>query len=95
MLKPTTSHLCDAEQFYFIAHIRGLIDVVDSDRPDSFEHNRVEIDLRAKGDGGQQRQFMARVDAADVKFWICLEETKLVGGVKDLFVGHAVVFHAG
>ena len=42
-----------------------MADVFDLDLLDALQHDRVEIDLGAKGNRGQQRQFVPGVDTAE------------------------------
>jgi glucose/arabinose dehydrogenase len=66
-------HLRHAQQLDPEPHVGGVADVLDGDALDPLDGDTAKVDPRAEGDGGQQRQLVARVDAAHVERRVGLE----------------------
>mmetsp|Transcript_7558 Transcript_7558/g.12975 ORF Transcript_7558/g.12975 Transcript_7558/m.12975 type:complete len:458 (+) Transcript_7558:1374-2747(+) len=94
LLQPASGLLGHAQELDLIAHISGMPDVFDADPLDPFQLDPVKIHLGAKGDGGQDGQFVRRIDAAHVKLRIGLQVAQTIRLGKDLGIGQARRFHA-
>ena len=70
------------------------MNVFDGDGTNAFDHHRSKINLCAEGDGGEQSQFMGRINATHIKVWICFEISQTIGLGKDFLIGQAGIFHA-
>ena len=95
MLQPPPGHLGRAQELDFKAHIGGVVDVLDGDILDAFQRDPGEIDLRAKGDGGQDGQLMGCINAAHIKLRIGFEIAQPVSLREDLLIGETRALHAG
>ena len=70
------------------------MNVFNGDSANALDHDRCEIDLCTKGDGGENCQFMRRINATHIKVRICFKIAQTIGLGKDLFIGQAGIFHA-
>ena len=60
-----------------------------------FKLDRVKADAGAEGDGGEERELVAGVDAADVKVGVGLKIAKLAGLFEHRLIGQAGRLHPG
>ena len=70
---------CDAQQLDAEAQLVGIVEIDRRDLPDAFDVDGGEIDRRAEGDGGQDRQLVRGIDAVDVEAGIGLGIAQSLG----------------
>ena len=85
----------DAEQLDAVAELVGRLDVGRRDRRDALDIDRVGVDLGAEGDGGQQRELVGGVVAADVEGRIGLGVAEPLGRGEALGEGEAAPAPSG
>ena len=95
LFQTASCHLGDAQQFDTKAHVSGVIYVLEFDPLDALEFDRVEINLRAKSNRGEQRQFVTRINPTHIKVGIRFQIAKLRAFIKEGVVAAARLFHIG
>jgi hypothetical protein len=95
LLEPPAGHLAHAQELDAEPHVGGAADVLDGDGADALELHMAEVHLRAEGDGGQERELVAGVDAVHVEAGVGLEVAELARLLEDLGIGQARGLHPG
>ncbi len=92
-LDPLFGTPCDAQVLDAVAELLGIGDVTACDAADALGVDLVELQRHTEGDGGQDRQFVRRIDAFDVESGICLGIAERLGLGKHVGKLAALVAH--